>query len=108
MKKPVYYALIGILLVVFAVSAFFVVNYFVKGNQQANQFDDISQLASNPPTPEATTEATTTEPTTEATAEDTTEPTTEAPTIVTDPTIETGTVNPTDGTTTGARSGMNK
>ena len=85
MKKPVYYALIAVLLVVFGVSAFLVVNYYVKGNQQANQFEDLSQLASNPTT-EPTTEATT-EPTTEATTEPTTEATTEPSTEPTDPTM---------------------
>ena len=60
------------------------------------------------PTELPPTQGTTLMPTTIPTTIPTTAPTTEAPTIVTDPTIETGTVNPTDGTTTGARSGMNK
>ena len=50
MKKSVYYVLLGLLLLVFAVSTFVVVRYVVQGKQQANQFEDLSQLASNPTT----------------------------------------------------------
>ena len=46
MKKPVYYVLIGVLLLVFCFSAFQIVNYFIKGREKANQFDELSQLAS--------------------------------------------------------------
>lgn len=61
MKKPVYYVLIGVLLLVFCFSAFQIANYFIKGREKANQFDELSQIAS-----QATTEATSA-PTTEAT-----------------------------------------
>ena len=46
MKKPVYYVLIGVLLVVFGISAFMVVNYFFKGSQEADSYDKLAQLAS--------------------------------------------------------------
>ena len=46
MKKPIYYVLIGVLLLVFCFSAFQIANYFIKGREKANQFDELSQLAS--------------------------------------------------------------
>ena len=61
MKKPVYYVLIGVLLLVFCFSAFQIVNYFIKGREKANQFDELSQLASQSTT--EPTSAPTTEPT---------------------------------------------
>lgn len=73
MKKPVYYVLIGVLLLVFCFSAFQIANYFIKGREKANQFDELSQMvsqattAATEPSTEATTEATTTEETTEPT-----------------------------------------
>jgi len=78
MKKPIYYVLIVVLLIVFGVSAFMVVNYVAEGKKQASQYEDLSQLASNPtsaPTTETTTAPTTEEPTTEDTTAPSTEPT---------------------------------
>lgn len=81
MKKPVYYALIAVLLVVFGVSAFLVVNYFVKGSQEAEQYDKLAQIAtgeSSEPSTKPGTEPTTepsTEPGTEPEERDPTEPT---------------------------------
>ena len=64
MKKPIYYVLIGVFLLIFGFSAFQIANYFIQGRQKANQFDELSQMASQATT-QATTEATTeaTEPT---------------------------------------------
>lgn len=81
MKKPIYYVLIGVLLLVFCFSAFQIANYFIKGREKANQFDELSQLASQ------ATSAPTTAPTTAATTEPTTEATTEATTEPTEPTM---------------------
>ncbi len=61
MKKPVYYVLLAILLAVFCISAFLVVNYYIEGQKQAENFDNLSQLvqqgnAQTPPTEPAPTQ----------------------------------------------------
>jgi len=92
MKKPVYYALIVALLLVFGFSAFMVVNYFIEGGQQADRYDELSQMASTPSTTEPpTTEPPTTEP-------PTTEPPTTEPPTTEPPTTEPPTTEPTEPT----------
>ena len=87
MKKPVYYVLIAVLLLVFGFSSFMVVRYFVKGSQEADSYDKLAQLASGESTePSSDPTETTSEPTSEPTNEPTTEPTTE-PTEPTEPTM---------------------
>lgn len=76
MKKPLYLAVIAVLLVVFAVSAFFVGRYLIQGKQEADRFDQLAQMKDNATTqpPETTTPETTAEEPTETT-EETTVPT---------------------------------
>ena len=45
MKKPIYFVLIAALLLVFGISSFMVVRYFVKGDQEADAYDQLAQLA---------------------------------------------------------------
>ncbi len=78
MKKPVYYILLTLTLVVFCFSAFLVVRYFVEGSRQADRYDQLSNLAnqgSQPSSQAALPPSETTEDTTEAATEATTEPT---------------------------------
>lgn len=44
MKKPLYLALVAVLLVVFCVSAFFVGRYVIDGKREADRFDQLSQM----------------------------------------------------------------
>lgn len=72
MKKTLYLAVIAVLLIVFAVSAFFVGRYLVQGKQEADRFDELSQMKDNAATqPAVTTVPETTEAPTETTAETT-------------------------------------
>ena len=74
MKKTMFIAVVAVLLVAFGVSAFMVGNYLIEGKQQAERFDELSQIAANAQT--ETTEAETKETEApEATAAETTEPT---------------------------------
>ena len=81
MKKPVYYVLIAVLLLVFGFSSFMVVRYFVKGSQEAGAYDQLAQLASG----ESTEPSESTEPPTQPATDPSTDPSTE-PTEETEPT----------------------
>lgn len=71
MKKPLFFGIVAILLVVFAVSGFFVLRYVIQGKQQADRNDQLASIAAG------TSAAATTSSTTAAT-EETTAATTEA------------------------------
>ena len=70
MKKPLFFGIVAILLVVFAVSGFFVLRYVIQGKQQADRNDQLASIAAGTTTA-ATTSSTTaaTEETTAATTE---------------------------------------
>lgn len=51
MKKSLYAALIAVLLVVFGISAFFVGRYVLEGRQQAQRFDQLSDIKNQGTTP---------------------------------------------------------
>ena len=86
MKKPVYYVLIAALLLVFGISSFMVVRYFVKGDQEADSYDQLAQLASGEATEPSTQPSTA--PSTEPSTEPDTQPTEE--TEPTEPTMISG------------------
>lgn len=68
MKKPLYFAAIAVLLVVFGISAFKVGSYILESKQQEAKFDD---LAAQMEAAQAAAATATTEPTEEATEEPT-------------------------------------
>ena len=45
MKKPLFFGIVAILLVVFAVSGFFVLRYVIQGKQQADRNDQLASIA---------------------------------------------------------------
>ena len=59
MKKILFIAVVVALLAAFGISAFMVGDYLVEGKQQANRYDELSNIAANAQTEatEATAEA---------------------------------------------------
>ena len=68
MKKTMFIVIVLVLVAAFGISAFMVGNYLVEGKQQANRYDELSQIANGQTTqePETTAPAEVTEAATEA------------------------------------------
>ena len=82
MKKPLFFAIIAVLVIAIAVSGFFVVRYVVEGKQQEDRFNQLASIVA-----EGNTTAST-QATTQATTAETTAPTEE--TEPTEPVMLTG------------------
>ena len=75
MKKPIFFAIVAVLVIAIAVSGFFVLRYVLEGKQQEDRFDQLASIAAEGNT------AASTQPSTQESASETT-----APTVETEPT----------------------
>ncbi len=75
MKKPIFFAIVAVLVIAIAVSGFFVLRYVLEGKQQEDRFDQLASIAAEGNT------AASTQPSTQESASETT-----APPVETEPT----------------------